>query len=110
MGDLGSHIPRADNFNVFEIPCKRSDARQVERFAHFNVLGERKGLKYFLCDITNVRVATVLKADRIVVIDRGQIIDSGRHAAQVDHDSLYARLPQLKSGVATESLSAEQSG
>ena len=56
------------------------------------------------------RLATVLKADRIVVIDRGQIIDSGRHADLVERDPLYARLAQLQFGVATESLSAEQSG
>jgi len=56
------------------------------------------------------RLATVLKADRIVVIDRGQIVDSGRHADLVERDPLYARLAQLQFGVATESLAAEPSG
>ena len=56
------------------------------------------------------RLATVLKADRIVVIDHGQIVDSGRHADLVERDPLYARLAQLQFGVVAESLSAEQSG
>lgn len=42
------------------------------------------------------RLATVRKADRIVVFDRGQIVAQGTHAALVAQDGLYARLARLQ--------------
>ncbi len=43
------------------------------------------------------RLATVLKADRIVVVDRGRIVQTGTHGELIrDQDSLYARLAALQ--------------
>jgi ATP-binding cassette subfamily B protein len=42
------------------------------------------------------RLATVLKADRIVVLDQGRIVDSGSHAQLIAKDGLYARLAALQ--------------
>jgi ATP-binding cassette, subfamily B, bacterial len=42
------------------------------------------------------RLATVQKADRIVVIDRGRVVDVGRHVDLVRRDGLYARLAELQ--------------
>jgi ATP-binding cassette subfamily B protein len=42
------------------------------------------------------RLATVLKADRIVVMDRGKITDIGRHEELIRCDPLYARLAKLQ--------------
>ncbi len=46
------------------------------------------------------RLATVLKADRILVIDQGRLIESGTHAELVAADGLYARLAMLQFGEA----------
>jgi ATP-binding cassette subfamily B protein len=46
------------------------------------------------------RLATVQKADRIVVIDQGQVVDVGRHADLVGRDGLYQRLAELQFNLA----------
>jgi ATP-binding cassette subfamily B protein len=42
------------------------------------------------------RLATVLSADRILVMDRGRIVEEGTHAALVARNGLYARLARLQ--------------
>jgi len=38
------------------------------------------------------RVSTVRHCDRIIVMDKGRIVESGDHAALLTQDGLYARL------------------
>jgi len=42
------------------------------------------------------RLATVLRADRIVVMDDGRVVEEGTHAQLVAQGGLYARLAQLQ--------------
>ena len=42
------------------------------------------------------RLATVLKADRILVMDQGRIVEDGTHTALVRQGGLYARLARLQ--------------
>ena len=42
------------------------------------------------------RPATVRKVDRIMVMDQGQLVASGRHEELVEENGLYARLAALQ--------------
>ncbi|KAA0700922.1 ATP-binding cassette domain-containing protein [Neorhizobium sp. P12A] len=42
------------------------------------------------------RLATVLKADRILVMDNGRIVEEGTHQTLVSHGGIYAKLARLQ--------------
>ncbi len=42
------------------------------------------------------RLSTVLRADRIVVMDEGRVVEEGRHADLLEKGGLYARLARLQ--------------
>jgi ATP-binding cassette subfamily B protein len=46
------------------------------------------------------RLATVLEADRIIVMDAGKVVEAGRHADLLARGGLYARLARLQFGSA----------
>jgi ATP-binding cassette, subfamily B, bacterial len=45
------------------------------------------------------RLATIQQADRIIVLDHGQIAEQGTHAELVAKGGLYARLAELQFGL-----------
>lgn len=54
------------------------------------------------------RLATVQKADRIIVLDQGRIVAEGAHAQLIADDGLYAKLARLQFAQGAEALSAAQ--
>ncbi|MEO1198137.1 MAG: ABC transporter transmembrane domain-containing protein [Pseudomonadota bacterium] len=50
------------------------------------------------------RLATVLDADRIVVLDQGRIVEDGTHQSLTQEDGLYARLAKLQFETGAQAL------
>ncbi|WP_407061681.1 ABC transporter transmembrane domain-containing protein [Aureimonas sp. SK2] len=50
------------------------------------------------------RLATILKADRILVVDGGRIVEEGNHASLIATGGAYARLARLQFGAAEAAL------
>ena len=44
------------------------------------------------------RLSTIARMDRLVVMDKGQVVETGTHAALIAHGGLYARLWQRQTG------------
>ncbi|MDH4440008.1 MAG: ABC transporter transmembrane domain-containing protein [Rhizobium sp.] len=60
----------------------------------------QKALDGLMRDRTTIviahRLATVLKADRILVLDDGRIVEQGTHQSLIQHGGLYAKLARLQ--------------
>jgi ATP-binding cassette subfamily B protein len=56
------------------------------------------------------RLATVLKADRIVVMDQGRVVATGTHEDLIRQGGLYARLAELQFSTPLTSASEEEDG
>jgi len=52
------------------------------------------------------RLATVLKADRILVMDQGRVVEEGTHKSLIRHGGIYARLARLQFDAANEDVLA----
>jgi len=47
------------------------------------------------------RLSTILRADQILVVSRGRIVERGTHAELLRQEGLYAKLSSEQFGVAT---------
>ncbi|MBP1848887.1 ATP-binding cassette subfamily B protein [Rhizobium halophytocola] len=54
------------------------------------------------------RLATVLKADRILVVDDGRIVEEGTHATLSRNGGIYAKLARLQFDIAGDQLAAHR--
>jgi ATP-binding cassette subfamily B protein len=62
-----------------------------------NALRERRGRATTL--VIAHRLSTLVHADRIIVLDRGRILQTGSHAELAAQDGLYRRLWQIQTNV-----------
>jgi ABC-type multidrug transport system fused ATPase/permease subunit len=46
------------------------------------------------------RVSSVRRADEILVLERGRIVERGSHAELVEHGGIYARMVAVQTGEA----------
>jgi ATP-binding cassette, subfamily B, bacterial len=78
-----------------------SENEAVVQEALENVMAERTTL------IIAHRLATVLEAHRILVLDNGRLVEEGTHQTLVAKDGLYARLAKLQFETGAEALNSD---
>lgn len=77
---------------ILDDPLSAVDAEKEEL-----VLGNlREFFRGRTCLLIAHRLSAVMRADRIVVLDRGQIVESGTHADLLAHGGIYRRIWDLQ--------------
>ena len=54
------------------------------------------------------RLATVLEADRILVMEAGRVVEEGTHATLVARNGIYARLARLQFETGAAALAGDK--
>jgi ATP-binding cassette subfamily B protein len=80
---------------------------ETEKIIHGALDRLRKGRTTF---IIAHRIQTVMKADKILVLDKGQIVQQGTHAELMTQQGIYRRIYQLQAQIGQEPESMPTNG
>lgn len=83
---------------ILDEPTSNLDALAEQRLFDRYITASRRAARATgaIALIVSHRFSTVARADIIVVIDRGRVIESGTHQALIDAHSMYAELYELQ--------------
>lgn len=85
---LARAVLRNSQILILDEPTSAMDAKaEAELFARFHELAQGR-----TAILISHRLSTVKMADRIFVVDRGQIVEQGTHDDLMSHQGLYASL------------------
>ena len=86
--DIKTALADPDFAQMLKLGVKMEDAYKARYFD--DIMARRTTL------VIAHRLATVQRADRIVVLDGGRVVQQGRHADLISAGGLYARLARLQ--------------
>ena len=105
LDDIRRKVDKIDHELLVLLHERMGLALRARRFKDEVVDAEREefilgNLREFFEGRTSIliahRISAVMNADRIIVLDKGRIVETGKHATLVQSDGIYQRIWRLQ--------------